>query len=132
MNPPKPEKVEVTDFKSAVRGLVDRELLNSRHYKATKANALVAQGKYLSPQLLDFYGRLQRKLARVGIPVVLGYATYDVAFIEHARRRGNLHPKEWQVIAHYGMEIARQYALEVRWGGLMMPRTWLGTSAGSI
>lgn len=79
-----------------------------------------------APKLADFVRKLQRRLARMQIPLDIVSASYDVAIVQHSRRRAQLHPKEWEVIAHLGEEISRQYGLRIRWGGPQMPSVWMG------
>ena len=52
-------------------------------------------------------------------------ASYDVAFIVHARRRRELTFREWEVIAHLGEELSSQYHLRVHWGGPRMASCWM-------
>lgn len=78
-------------------------------------------------ELATFIKKLQRRLARMQVPLECVSATYDVAIIQHSRRHDSLDPKEWEVIAHLGQEICVQYGMKgVRWGGPSMPRIWMG------
>lgn len=132
MNPPLPQK-RVSQksrqnpprtFKEAVAGLVDRPFLKSgrlRNLTAFEPDRLSC----VEDDLLNFVGRLRRKAAKMGIPLYAESGSYEVVFISHARRRRDLFPIEWEVIAHLGGEIARQYGLPVAWGGPEMPSCWM-------
>lgn len=107
-----------------MRGLIDRKWLQSRSHKDLRSKADFA---YANPQLAEFLGRLIRKAARMGIPLrIEGQATsHDVGYVIHSRRGRELTAKEWEVLAHLGREIGRQYRLPVTWGGLRMPAVWM-------
>lgn len=106
-----------------MRGLVDRAWLKSIPHRDKVAFADLSTA---SPELAEWVGKLIRRAARMGIPLAVESATYDVAFIVHSRRRRDLHPLEWNVIAHLGREISQQYGLGIAWGGPMMASCWLG------
>lgn len=127
-SPSKPASVEVTDYQSAVRGLIDREWLRSWDHRDALA---FTDYTFASEQLADFVGRLLRRAAKMGIPLYCESVSFDVAFIVHSRRKRDLHAKEWEIVAHLGGEIIQQYGLGVIWGGPMMPSCWMSGDPGA-
>lgn len=105
-----------------MRSLVDRRWLRERQHKDKLA---FTDYSFCDPQLADFVGKLLRRAAKMGIPLECVSASYEVAFVVHSRRGRELHPLEWEVIAHIGREISKQYRLGASWGGLMMPAVWM-------
>lgn len=118
-------------YQAAVRGLIDRKWLKSQAYKDWWSATDLS---HAHPDLADFLGRLRRRTARMGIPVrVEGRETlYDVAYVVHSNLGRQLTAKQWEVLAHLGREISRQYSLNVGWGGHMMPATWLHSTRSPV
>lgn len=109
-----------------MQSLRDPEWLRSFDHKQLVAEQPIEGA---SAAAVDFIGRLCRRGAKLGIPLVCDSATGDVVFIVHGRRGRDLHALEWEVIAHLGGELVEQYRLGFRWGGLMMPSCWMGEAA---
>lgn len=103
--------------------LRDKSWLQSQHHKDKLKFTDLSTA---SPKLAVFIKMLLRRMAKMGIPLECQSASYDVAFIFHSRRRADLSPREWEVIAHLGREISTQYGLRVDWGGARMPTVWMG------
>lgn len=122
-NPPKPERAAATGYQSAVRALVDRSYLQSTTHKD---RVRFTDLTFAHEPVRVFVGKLLRKASKMGIPLECESASYDVAFICHGRRRRELAPIEWEIIAHLGGEISKQYRLGVRWGGPLLPSVWMG------
>lgn len=130
MNPPPkiiPREPAAT-YREAVVRLRDKPWLQSRQHKD---KVKFTDYSTASPELADFCGKLIRRLAKMHCPLECVSASYDVAFIQHSRRGADLSPKEWELIAHYGAEICRQYGLKVRWGGLGVPTVWMSDRPAS-
>lgn len=103
--------------------LRDKSWLQSQHHKdKVKFTDL----ETASDKLTVFVKALLRKAAKMQIPLECVSASYDIAIIQHSRRRALLDPKEWEVIAHLGEELSTQRSLRVRWGGALMPSVWMG------
>lgn len=119
-----PKKPDSGSYQAAVRGLIDRKYLKSRDQRSHWQNLDLG---YAHPELADFLGRLRRRCARMGIPIRVegGATSFDVAYVVHGCLGRQLTPKQWEVLAHLGREISRQYRLHVEWGGQAMPSTWL-------
>lgn len=122
-NPPRPQRTEVTTYQSAVRGLTDWKYLRSRDWRDDKG--METDLSFANPKLATWVGKLLRRAAKMGIPLACVSASYDVAFIVHARRRRELTFREWEVIAHLGEELSSQYHLRVHWGGPRMASCWM-------
>lgn len=81
-----------------------------------------------TPWLQAFLKKLQRRLARMDVPLRVEAAGQYVGLVSHARRGRDLHPMEWEVIAHLGKEISKQYQLGVSWSGSSCPSCFVAVS----
>ena len=139
MEAAKPERVEVTDYRSAVRSLTDWRYLRSEDWRSFKGLetdlkcCVIREGKKEGQlnNLAVFVLKLLRRAAKVGIPLACVSASYDVAFIVHARRRRELCEREWEVLAHMGETLSSQYHLRVHWGGPRMASCWMSEARAS-
>lgn len=105
-------------------GLIDRPFVRSIAFKDLtrfEPDRLSA----VDDDLLSFAGRLRRRAVKAGIPLFAESGSGQVLFISHARRRRDLFPMEWEVIAHLGLEIIKQYGLPISYGGPSMPSVWM-------
>lgn len=123
MRPPNSPLPTATGYQGAFRALVDWRWLKSTEHRDLVRFTDLTQTHEPVKELIK---KLLSRARKSGIPLMCEESHGDVAFICHSRRRRSLTPLEWEIIGHMGTEISRSYRLGVRWGGPMLPRTWLG------
>lgn len=138
--PPMPEPVEVVDYRSAVRAMVDKVYVNSEGYREQQ-NRAVRRGAH--PDILEFERKFVTRLYKLGVPffahAMVRTAEEQLAAFErgaskarpgqsphnygmavdlvHCRIGWNLDRKSWDMIGHIGKEVAAQAGLDLEWGG---------------
>lgn len=129
LDPPVPPNVEVGDYRSAVRAMVDRKLLQSSQYQTQQWRADRTRSH---PDILLFEMLLVRRMAQLGVPMFTHAVYRDAANqnalheaghsratagqsphnyglaadIVHSRLGWNLSERSWAVVGHIGKELA--------------------------
>lgn len=140
LDPPVPPDIEVGDYRSALRAIVDRNLLQSSQYQTQQWRADRTRSH---PDILLFEMLLVRRMAQLGVPMFTHAVYRDAANqnalheaghtratagqsphnyglaadIVHSRLGWNLAKRSWAVVGHVGKEVAKQNGIAVRWGG---------------
>jgi len=138
--PPSPSKVQTETYQSAVRRIMDFDLVKSK-YHAERVNRASTEGA--DAYVVTFYHRFQKDLAKRGMPFYAHEFYRDNARQYELKRNGNskagpgasphnyglavdiihtaklwdLTEAEWDIIGAIGKETARKMNLKVRWGG---------------
>lgn len=127
-----------TNYRDALRGIVDREFLKTRKYRDQQWRAIRPAA---DPQILLFERLLVRRMLKIGVPM---YATevmrdkerqaelvkqkrsqlYDgphmhgmAVDVVHSLKLWDMTKMQWDLIGHVGKEIIAQEGLSIRWGG---------------
>jgi len=140
MEPGTPEPVQVVDYSTAMRSMIDRAYIDSRKYgdQQRRADRIGAH-----PDILEFEKRLVTRFRKQLIPLfalcvnrgehdqnqayVQGHSkakwgesahNYGMAVdVIHCVKAYNLERKAWDLIGHYGKEISVQAGIPIVWGG---------------
>lgn len=140
LEPPPPPDVVISDYRTALRAIVDRNLLASAGYQRQQWRA---DRTRTHPDILLFEMLLVRRLAGLGVPVFCHTAyrsegtqndlyakghtrakagesphNWGLAVdIVHSRLAWDMAKASWDVIGHVGKEVAAQNGIAVEWGG---------------
>ncbi|QCS37273.1 hypothetical protein [Tortoise microvirus 78] len=135
-----PEPLEVVDYGTALRAIMDGGFLASRKYREQQ---LRADREGAHPVILDFERAFVRRLAKLGVPMFASEVLraperqnelhkagnskakagqsphqYGMAVdLVHGVKGWGLDPRSWKMIGHVGKELARQNGWRLTWGG---------------
>jgi hypothetical protein len=139
--PPFPLDVKVgPGFDDALRGMVDRTMLQSQKWQEQQWRA-VRLGMH--PDLLEFEKLLIRRMAALGVPMfahsgIRSAAEQEALFADgvtkakggesphnygmavdvvHSVLAWNLTRRQWDLVGHVGKEVAAARGLKLEWGG---------------
>ncbi|QCS37267.1 hypothetical protein [Tortoise microvirus 77] len=135
-----PEPLEVVDYGTALRAIMDGGFLASRKYREQQ---LRADREGAHPVILDFERAFVRRLAKLGVPMFAyefkrglarqnelqkagkskakagqsAHGTGEGVDIIHGVKAWDLDRRSWAMIGHVGKELARQNGWRLTWGG---------------
>lgn len=125
-------------YRDALRGIADREFLQTPKYKEQQWRAIRAS---VDPQILTFERLLVRRMGNLGVPMFCAEAMRSAqrqaelkkqgfsklssgphmvgmaVDIVHSTRAWDIPEKAWALVGHVGKEIIAQEGLSIRWGG---------------
>jgi len=140
LNPPPTEEIEVVDYSTAFRSMIDENFLKSIKYSEQQMRA---DRTAAHPDILEFEKKFVTKCYKLKIPVfahcvmrdkhtqnelfvkghskaVYGKSAHNYGFavdIIHSTKAWNLDRLAWSELGHIGKELAIQAGIKIEWGG---------------